>query len=194
MPNLKTYQVYFTLLTGFLVAACCGNNDLVIHSGLADTWLPYKDNQTIDFLGEKKDTITFTTARRSYLQEGSDKACGDYQVQTEEIILTSVTDPNFKVAVSISHEIVLNINAYTIKPSVTGLEAKFNLISEEYITHAWRDTFQKEIVINGETYPQLIRIYGNQIGSNLAIYEILYSPNKGLIGFRTFAGGQYFKI
>lgn len=192
MSTILSFRLLGYLLFSFFIVACCGNSDLQINPALTKTWLPYQSQQKISFVGNNNDTISFNTARRSYFQEATDKACGPYKIQTEEVTLSTTTDAELRLLFSLSHEMVLNLKAMRNRTSVSELEAKFNLVSEEYITHAWRDNYLKEQVVNGKPFHQVLQVFGNNIPGSLVISEILYVRDKGLIGFKTFTTGWYF--
>jgi len=190
--RIISYRFALLLLACFWLVGCCGDNNLNNNTSLSSAWLPYNAQQNILFEGENKEIISFTTTKRLRNQQATDKVCGAYFIQTEDITLTPSSDPDVQLIFSFSHEIVLDLKVVNIKTNQVGLEAKFNTVAENYITHAWRDTYAKEGSVNGQNFYQLLQVFGNEISSKLEIAEILYARGSGLVAFRTFTGGWYY--
>lgn len=192
MPSTNTYPHLPFLFLFLFLAGCCGKNDLHLASDLKPAWIPYQPHQNLTFIGEKGDTLNFLTEVRTYYQENTDQVCGPYHIQTEEVTFITPMDPDLRLVVSLSHEIVLNLKAFRTDSKVTGLEAKFNTVSDLYISHDWRDDYAEEKNINGQNFFRVLQVFGNPTPGALSFSEILYAQDKGLVGIKTFAGGWYY--
>lgn len=194
MLKFLPYRFFAFLLASLIMVGCCEDTDLNLDPTLTKSWLPYQPQQNILFRGESGDTISFIATVRRFNQQSSDQACGTYSVQTEEATLASPSDPSLRLHFSVSHQMVLNLKVLYLNPDKIILEAKFNTVSEEYITHAWRDTFFKNYQNNGKKYHHVLQVYANPFPGILAISEIWYAKEVGLISFKTLAGGWYHQI
>ena len=188
------YFKYLTfLLFLFIGSGCCKQDDLALQPSIL-AWMPYQSQQKVTFKNESNDSLTFMASVRHYNQQGTDKVCGAYAVKTRELILKLEKDTAFQVQVVLSHEAVVSIKVFNTEVPGNNLFVQFNSISEQFISDPWRDRYGKEQEVNGKIYPQVLHVYGNQIGGILSFADLLYARDKGLIGFKLFDGGWYFLI
>jgi len=188
----RMYFRYLTFLFFILIGSgCCEQEDLKLQPSLT-AWMPYESPQKLIFRNETGDSLTFLSSVRHYNQQASDKVCGTYNIETRETILKLETDTTFQVQVVLSHEAVLNIKAYNKEIPGKNLFIQFNGVSEQFISDPWRDRYEKDQDINGRIYPQVLHVYGEQIGGVLSFADLLYARNEGLIGFKALNGAWYF--
>jgi len=154
--------------------------------------MPYQAQEKLIFKNETGDSITFNSSVRHYNQQTTDKVCGAYDVETRELILKLEADTAFQVHIVVSHEAVLSIKVFNKETLASNLLVQFNCMSEQFISNPWRDRYEKEQNENGKIYPQVLHIYGDQIGGVLSFADLLYAQNQGLIGFKAFDGGWFF--
>jgi len=181
----------FFILIIFISTNCCRQNDLNLNQSTT-AWMPYKATKELFFTNETGDTIIFTFANRHYNQQATDKVCGAYNIETQETVLKMETDTAFQVHIVASHEAVLSIKVFNRQVPGNNLLVQFNCISGQFISDPWRDRYEEEQNVNGNIYPQVLHVYGNQIGGVLSFADLLYARNDGLIGFKLFDGGWYF--
>jgi len=186
------YLRYLTFLfLIFVGSGCCGQDDLALQPSIL-AWMPYQSPQKLIFKNETGDSLTFITSVRHYNQQTTDKVCGAYNVETRETMLKLETDTAFQVQVVLSHEALLTIKPFHKEVPGSNLLVQFNCISEQFISDPWRDRYEKEQNVNGKIYPQVLHVYGNQVGGVLSFADLIYSRNEGLIGFKLFDSGWYF--
>ena len=172
-------------------SGCCRQDDLTLQPSILG-WMPYQAQQELVFKNETGDSITFLTSVRHYNQQAIDKVCGAYAVETRETILQLKTDTALQVQVVLSHEAVVSIKASNKVVPGNNLLVQFNSISKLFISDPWRDRYNKELNVNGKMYPEVLHVYGNQIGGTRSFADLLYARNEGLIGLKLFDGGWYF--
>ena len=190
----KPFNYLTLLIVGLLGSSCCRQSDLTIQPALA-SWQPYTSPEKLVFTNETgTDTLRFTTSLRQFNQPAHDKVCGTYAVETREAILKLMADTSFQVRVLISHEAVLSIQVTNKQPVGSNLYIQYNGVSDQFISDPWRDRLKAEETINNVSYPQLLHVYGDQIPGRLSFSDLLYAKNKGVVGFKLFEGGWYYKI
>ena len=187
------FSVLTFLLLFFISSSCCEQVDLKLQPATT-ACIPNSPQQKVIFRNETNDSVIFISSAKHYYQQATDKVCGTYDIETQETILKLQTDTAFQVKVVVSHEAVLSIKAFNKEVPGSNLDVQFNCISEQFISNPWRDRYETAQNINGKTYPQLLHVYGNQIGGVLSFADLLYAKNQGLIGFKVFGGGWYFLI
>ena len=189
---MLTKHLSFFLII-LITSGCCKQDDLVLPPSIA-AWMPYSSQQKLYFKNETGDSLSFLASVRHYNQQATDKVCGAYNVETRETILELEKDTDFRVQVVLSHEAVVSIKVYNNAVPGSNLLVQFNSISEQFISDPWRDRYEKDQYVNGKNHPQVLRVYGNQIGGILSFSDLLYARNKGLIGFKLFGGDWYYLI
>lgn len=187
---MRTRTLYLLML---LVAAtgCCRDKDLSLSPAM-EAWLPYAAGQQLTFAGPSGPKLVFMAELAYFNQEGTDKVCGSYDIETRQVTLTAQDDPHFKIELTLSHEILVGIKVRQANPPGQSLDILFNTISEHYISDPWRDKFYPQISLNGKTYHQVFHAYGNPGAGPLSFAEIYYGKQAGLIGFKLFSGDTYF--
>ncbi len=189
----KIYNAYWIKLSLLilLISGCCSNNDLKLNS-LMPGWAPYQADQIITFQNQNQDSIIFKVSKLYRQETAQDKVCGDYQIETEETILTNQSDTGFQFHVVLTQEVLVKLNSYYQQPPAKNVEAMFNSVSELYITNDWRDQYLKEITLNGKIYKNVLHIYGNNVPNAISFIEIYYSRDVGLVAFNISAGGWFY--
>jgi len=192
--QLKIQHLLRLLFLGMvlgLIQGCCEQVDLKINAPLK-TWAPYKQHQVVDFVNANEEVITFVAATQHYNQKATDKVCGTYNIETLAVTLQTLSDPDFKISILLSHQVLLSISAINTQYNSRNLYIKFNTLSEQYVSDSWRDIYTTETAVNGQNYQQVLHAYGDNMPGDLALADIIYTKDKGLIAFKTFAGGWYF--
>jgi hypothetical protein len=184
-------RLLYCLMLILTATGCCRNQDLPLNPTLT-SWIPYASGQEITFVNEGGHKLVFHAGLSHFNQEGSDKVCGSYDIETRQVNLTSRDEPGFKVQVTISHEILVGIKVLRTDPAALGLDILYNTISGDYISNPYRDRFLPEATLNGKTYPQVLSAFGTPAAGPLSFDEIYYGREAGLIGFKLFTGETYF--
>ena len=177
----------------FFSVSCCRQSDLELKNYIK-AWDPYSPNQEITFANTTGKTLTFKVTQRHYKQSGEDKVCGSYKIEAIETTLTPVLDSNFKIQITLSHEVLLSIKAFKISPAATNLNIQFNTIAERFVTIDYRDLFLKSVELNGKIHQNTLRVFGDQASHNLAFAEMYYAKEKGLVAFKTYTGEWYYLV
>lgn len=187
---MLTRILYFLILL-FAATGCCQDKDLPLSAALAP-WIPYSPRQELVFSSSSGQKLVFVADLSHFNQEGSDKVCGSYDIETRQVHLTAQHDPDFKVQVTLSHEILVGIKVLRANPPGSGLDILFNTISEHYVSDPWRDRFYQQMSLNGKTYHHVLHAFGGTDAGPLSFSEIYYGRDTGLIGFQLFSGEAYF--
>lgn len=186
---MNTRILLFLLLLG--ASACCREKDLRLSPSLP-AWLPYSDGQQLTFTGPGGKKLTFVAALSSFNQQGSDKACGTYAIETRQVQLRAVQDPGFVVQVTLSHEVLVGIKVFRSQPPGGNLDILYNSVSGHLVSDPWRDKLLEEVRLNGNTYTQVLDVFGFPNAGDLSFSEAYYAREAGLISFSLFNGEQYF--
>lgn len=186
---LTRYTLIFFLI--FLFTNCCGNNDLKLVA-LVKNWDSYTNQQVLWFRNEAGQIISFKASSRQYHQQGTDKVCGAYHIETQETILQSQSHTALQVQIILSHEALVSVKVLQNNQANINLQIQFNSISEQYVSDPWRDVYLKEVLFNGHTYRDVLHAFGNPNGNDLAFSEIYYAKGTGLIGFKLFSGDWFY--
>ncbi|MGV3639680.1 MAG: hypothetical protein ACO1NZ_04115 [Adhaeribacter sp.] len=184
-----TRILLFLLLLG--ASACCREKDLHLAPSLS-AWLPYSEGQQLTFTGPDGKKLAFEASLTYFNQQGSDKACGTYAIETRQVQLTSVQDPDFVVQVTLSHEVLVGIQVFRRQPPGGALDILYNTVSEHLVSDPWRDRLLQEVSLNGKTYTKVLYAFGVSGAGDLSFAEAYYGRDAGLVSFRLFNGEQYF--
>jgi hypothetical protein len=185
-------RMFALLILLMTVTGCCQEKDLPLSPALA-SWIPYVHQQEVTFQNAAGQKLVFLPELSHFNQEGSDKVCGSYDIETRQVTLSARDDPGFQVQVTLSHEILVGIKVLRTNPSGLGLDIRYNTLSEHLISDPWRDKYFQEISLNGKTYYQVLLAYGTTGAGPLSFSEIYYGKDAGLIGFKLFSGETYFR-
>lgn len=188
-PMLTRIFYFLVLLLTF--SACCREKDLHLAPSLS-AWLPYTEGQQISFAGPDGKKLVFEAFLSHFNQEGNDKACGAYAIETRQVQLKSLHDPAFLVQVRLSHEVLVGLQVLRSEPAGRSLDILFNTVSGHLVSDPWRDKYLEQVQLNGQDYQQVLQVYGMPGAGDLSFAEAYYGRDKGLIGFRLFNGEQYF--
>ena len=184
-------RLLYCLMLILTAIGCCRDQDLPLNPSMT-AWIPYAPGQEVTFVNESGHKMVFLAGLSHFNQEGSDKVCGTYDIETRQVNLTSRDEPGFKVQITISHEVLVGIKVYRDTPAGRSLEILFNTISGGYISDPYRDQFLPSASLNGRTYPKVLNAFGNTGAGPLSFQEIYYGREAGLIGFKLFTGETYF--
>lgn len=195
MKNIKRFiefnWVTLWLLSG-LLASCCPEADQKLDSAIV-TWAPYQNNQKVVFKSENQDSVVFQVKQTSFTETGHDNVCGSYDIESLETVLVNQTDTAFQMNIVLTQRALVKLDSYYQQPATKNVSALFNSISEQYISHDWRDKYLKEISLNGKIYTNVLHIYGNDVPNNTSFIEIYYAKNVGLVAFTTGISHFYLK-
>jgi hypothetical protein len=180
------------LILVLTLTGCCQEKDLPLSPALAP-WIPYVHQQEVTFQNAAGQKLVFQAELFHFNQEGSDKVCGSYDIETRQVALTSRDDPGFQVQVTLSHEILVGIKVLRTDPAGLALDIRYNTLSEHLISDPWRDKYFREISLNGKTYHQVLLAYGTTGAGPLSFSEIYYARDAGLVGFKLFSGETFFR-
>jgi hypothetical protein len=182
----------FLLVLILLITAsgCCRDQDLPLSPALA-AWIPYQSGQQITFRSSAGHHLVFAADLSRFNQEGSDKVCGAYDIETRQVNLTSPDDPALKVQITISHQILVGIRILRNHPPGREMDILFNTISENYVSDPYRDKFLKEATLNGKTYRDVLHAYSNPGAGPLSFTDLYYGKELGLVGFTLVTGETY---
>ncbi|MGV3504201.1 MAG: hypothetical protein ACO1O1_10860 [Adhaeribacter sp.] len=179
------------LLLLLCASACCREKDLHLSPAMA-AWLPYTQGQQLTFTGPNGKKLEFTATLASFNQQGSDKACGAFAIETRQVQLRPMQDPDFVVQATLSHEVLVGLRVFRGNPPGGSLEILYNTVSEYLVSDPWRDRLLQELPLNGKTYHKVLYAYGSSGAGDLSFAEMYYARDKGLVGFKLFSGEQYF--
>lgn len=184
-------RIFCCLLLLFTTWSCCREKNLHLSPALS-AWLPYAEGQEVSFVGPGGKKLIFVASLSHFNQEGSDKACGTYAIETRQVQLKAKPDPSFSLQVTLSHEVLVGIQVLRSDPPGRALDILFNTVSEHLVSDPWRDKYLEQVTLNGNTYHRVLYVYGSPGAGDLSFAETYYGRDAGLIGFRLFNGEQYF--